>query len=141
MKTLTALSALLLLSSGSVQAQIAGSASAVMRVQVEIIGGAQFDQQLVQANAGEVEMMDRGEQVYFGQFSITVPEGADYSIHMDREIEMHGEGTWAIDSSIQNQFDGESQTFHLSGRTVKGGDIVAYRGGYDGRHSAVLEFH
>lgn len=113
----------------------------MMRVQVEIIGGAQFDQQLVQAGAEEMDRMGRGERVSLGEFTVTVPEGADYSFHMDREIEMRGNENWNMESEVEKRQDGQQQTFHLKGRRAQGADVVERRGDYEGRQVAVIEFH
>ncbi|MEX1213057.1 MAG: hypothetical protein WEA36_09445 [Balneolaceae bacterium] len=141
MKTLTLIFALLSLSSGSVSAQGSMGSTAIMRVQVEIVGGVQFDQMIVEAGASEISRMDQGEHISLGEYSITVPEGADFSIHTDQEIEMHGTGSWSLETATEMTSNGRTQTFQVKCRTATGGETIEHQGAYEGRQVAVLEFH
>lgn len=139
MKVITSILTLILLSTASVMAQ-QGGASAIMRVQVEIVGGAQFEQQIVEAQAETMEQISRGEAVSVAGFSITVPEGSDYSIHMDQEIEMEGSGRWKLQTETARVVSGQTSRYEIEGRAV-GMDSEDIQGVYEGRQVAVLEFH
>ncbi|MEX2351232.1 MAG: hypothetical protein WD529_02245 [Balneolaceae bacterium] len=120
-----------------VQAQ--NSVQAVMQVSVEVVSGATI---LSSFNEDISEQLYSNEssQIHFGEYTITVPKGAEFAATTEREVRMDGQaGSFTIQSKMAGKSgtDG-SVTFEISG-SANGSDLAA--GHYSGRQIATVVYY
>jgi len=119
--------------------------SAVMQVQVEVLPASHFDSRIHQDLSDQVTAVVYGDEnskvsLDLGQFTISVPEGVEFSTRFDSSITMSdGKSEWTIDSQVDSlQGERGNVTYEMKGHISS---EKVQQGSWQGQQVATIEYH
>lgn len=120
-----------------------GGLSAVMTVQVEVMASSHIESNLdsdITNQIVEFRENKSSQNINIGEFTLRVPEGIEYSTHIDQRIEMTGGSSeWSMNSTMHfRESDDGAVSYYIEASSVP--DYIS-TGFWQGEQVATIEYH